>query len=319
MLLIFSGTFTGVLIGSVASVLASTTFPSSGSDISATEEAYAALEAVLNDQINSMEDNHPGYDEYVFQVDEISHDPYQLISYLTVKYGTFTYQDVARELEELFNRQYTLTLRESVETRYRINDQGEREPYDWHILYISLTNRGIRAVAEEDFSPEKLGLFDTYTDLHGNRDGIFDENTMAADVNDYEIPPDALLDEKFARMIEEGEKYLGRQYVWGGSNPVTGFDCSGFVSWVINHSDNGWDVGRSTAEGLRGSTAYVSPEDARPGDLVFFKGTYNTLGASHVGIYVGNGMMLHCGNPIQYASIETPYWKGHFYQFGRLP
>lgn len=317
-------TFIGTFVGGIATVVASTTYPSSEEDISDTDAAYAALEDALNNQINSMEASHPGYDEYRYQVDEISHNPYELISYLTVKYGGFTYADVKEELKELFNKQYTLRVWEETEIRTRTvtdPETGEEttEEYEYRILNISLTNRGIRSIAAEEFTPEKLQLFDTYNSLHGNRDGIFDESLIPADVDRYEIPPEALSDERFARMINEAEKYLGYPYVWGGSNPSTSFDCSGFVSYVINHSGNGWNVGRNTAEGLRQATAYVPRDQAKPGDLIFFQGTYSTSGASHVGIYVGGGMMIHCGNPIQYASINTPYWQQHFYEFGRLP
>ena len=319
MILLASAAFVGVVAGGVTTAIASTTYPSKDRDISDSEEAYEDLEDALNSQINKIETTHPGYDEYIYQVDEIGHNPYELISYLTVRYGSFKYADIKEILPEIFKRQYTLTVREEVQIRTRKNKDGEDEEYEWQVLYIRLTNRGIRSIAEGDFSPEKLKLFDTYTNLHGNRDGIFNENIIPKPGMEYEIPPEALSDERFARMITEAEKYLGYPYVWGGSNPHTSFDCSGFVSWVINNSENGWDVGRSTAEGLRTSTAYVSPQDARPGDLIFFQGTYNTSGASHVGIYVGDGMMIHCGNPIQYASINTPYWQNHFYQFGRLP
>ncbi len=318
-ILMASIAFVGVVAGGVTTVIASTTYSSKDLDIGNTEEAYEELETALNDQINRMETTHPGYDEYIYQVDEIGHNPYELISYLTVKYGSFKYEDIKDELPRLFARQYTLTVTKEIQERTRKNDNGEDEEYDWYVLYIRLTNRGIRVIAAADFTPEKQKLFDTYTSLHGNRDGIFDESIIPQPTTDYEIPPEALSDERFARMITEAEKYLGYPYVWGGSNPSTSFDCSGFVSWVINNGGNGWDVGRSTAEALRSATAYVSPEDAMPGDLIFFQGTYNTSGASHVGIYVGGGMMIHCGNPIQYASINTPYWRAHFYQFGRLP
>lgn len=332
--------FLGAFISGIASIVASTTYPSSDEDISDTDTAYAAIETALNNQINAMESTHPRYDEYRYQVDEISHNPYELISYLTVKYGEFTYEDVKDELKDIFNRQYTLRVWEEIEIRTRTvektgtrtvtdPDTGEEtteeytyeveEEYEYRILNISLTNKGIRSIAAADFTPEKLSLFDTYTSLHGNRNGLFDESMIPAEVDRYEIPPEALSDERFRRMITEAEKYLGYPYVWGGSSPSTSFDCSGFVSYVINNCGNGWNVGRSTAEGLRQTTSYVSATDARPGDLIFFQGTYNTSGASHVGIYVGDGMMIHCGNPIQYSSINTPYWQNHFYQFGRLP
>lgn len=299
-----------LLIGGLTSVIGTTTYPSSDEDIEATEEAYRDLEDKLNRQINSMESTHPGYDEYLYQVDEISHNPYELISYFTVKYGEFTYEDIEDELKELFNRQYILRVWSTTE------GEGENER---KILHISLTNRGIRAIAAEDFNSKKLELFGLYTTLHGNRDGVFKNIVIPEDVDHYKIPPEALSDERFRNMIVEAEKYLGYPYVWGGSNPSTSFDCSGFVCYVLNNCGNGWNVGRTTAEGLRGMTTYVRPEDARPGDIIFFQGTYSTVGASHVGIYVGDGMMIHCGNPIQYASINSSYWQQHFYEFGRMP
>lgn len=324
----------------LTSVLTTTTYPSTDEDIEATEKAYTELEDALNTQINSMEATHPGYDEYRYQVDEIAHNPYELISYFTVKYGDFTFEDIEDEIRELFDRQYILRVWETIEKRTRrVTKIGlrtatdpntgqatlepytyeEDEEYDYKILNISLTNRGIRAIAVEDFTTKDLELFDTYTALHGNRDGIF-QNTYipTTDVDHYKIPPEALSDEGFRRMATEAEKYLGYPYVWGGSNPSTSFDCSGFVCYVLNNCGNGWNVGRTTAEGLRHITTYVSPQDARPGDIIYFQGTYNTAGASHVGIYVGDGMMIHCGNPIQYASINTPYWQQHFFEFGRM-
>lgn len=302
--------FIGMLLAGLTSIIGFTTYPSTDEDINETEEAYIKLEDALNKQINNMESTHPGFDEYRYQVDEISHNPYELISYFTVKYGEFTYEDIEDEIKELFNRQYIL--------RVWSETYGEGENKK-NVLNISLTNRGIRALALEDFTKEKVELFDTYTTLHGNRDGIFKNTVIPADVDHYKIPPEALSDERFRNVISEAEKYLGYPYVWGGSNPSTSFDCSGFVCYVINNCNNGWNVGRVTAEDLRHMTTFVRPEEARPGDIVYFKGTYNTAGASHVGIYVGDGMMIHCGNPIQYASINTSYWQQHFFEFGRLP
>lgn len=311
-----------------------TTYPSEDDDIYDAEAGYKELEEALDEQINSMETTHPGYDEYRYQVDEITHNPYQLISFLTVLYEEFTYDQIKDVLPVLFEEQYRLTVEEVTEIRTRTETQTVIDPltgeeteteveveYEWHVLCICLTNKGFDTVARGRMTQEQTELYAAYNMTYGNRSYLFDiagiptESTGGAG---YEIPEEALSDEQFARMIQEAEKYLGRAYVWGGASPETGFDCSGFVSWVINHSGNGWDVGRQTAEGLRESCAPVSPSEAKPGDLIFFQGTYNTSGASHVGIYAGNGMMIHAGNPIKYSNINTPYWQGHFLSYGRI-
>ncbi len=312
----------GAMIPGAGSIIIGTTYPSTDEDIYAAEAHYSALEDALNRQINNMESTHPGYDEYRYQVDEISHNPYHLISYLTVVFQEFTYEQVKDALQELFSGQYRLKIKEIVETRTRINSHGHEEEYDYYILCISLTNLGFDTVAKSFLTPEQAELYDVYNITCGNRDYLFDKETIPGPDNSggggFDIPGEALSDQKFANMIREAEKYLGYPYVWGGDSPSTGFDCSGFVSWVINHCGNGWNVGRQTAEGLRNCCAYVSPADARPGDLIFFQGTYQTPGASHVGIYVGSNMMIHCGNPIQYTNINSPYWKQHFLAFGRI-
>lgn len=411
------------------SVIGITTYPSSDEDIYAAENAYRALENALNEQINSMESAHPGYDEYNYNVSEISHNPYHLISYLTAKYGDWTYADVADEIENLFSAQYSLSTEGKTETvtetrtvrvgeslgqvvtsgycscsiccgqwaggptasgvyptanhtiavdayepivpigtkvvmngvEYTVEDTGAFARYgvdfdvyyDSHaaasahghqtwecyladangtneitvtdtqtknILYVTLSGQGFDAVARANLSAEQLILYNALNTTLGNRDYLWDLDTISGGSGgmDYEIPPEALEDEEFARMIREAEKYLGVPYVWGGYAP-SGFDCSGFVSYVINHCGNGWNLGRLTAEDLRNQCAYVSPADAKPGDLIFFQGTYATPGASHVGIYVGNGMMIHCGDPVQYANINSSYWQQHFLSYGRLP
>ena len=196
------------------------------------------------------------------------------------------------------------------------------EQYEWHVLNIKLTNKGIAAIAMEELNTDQKSYYLTYIATLGNRSYLFGDTLVAGNPSEggmsYEIPPEALSDERFANMIREAEKYLGYPYVWGGSSPETSFDCSGFVCWVINHCGNGWNVGRITAEGLRNRCTYVSPGEAKPGDLIFFQGTYNTTGASHLAIYVGYNMMIHCGNPIQYTTINSNYWQQHFYCFGRL-
>lgn len=412
------------------SSIAGTTYASTDEDIYAVENAYAALEDALNSQINSIESRHSGYDEYRYQVDEISHNPYQLISYFTAKYGEFTYEQVKGEVEEIFRQQYSISTESTRETvtetktvrvgeslgqvvtsgycscaiccgvwaggptasgvyptanhtiavdannpfvpmgtkvvmngvEYVVEDTGAFAQYgvqfdvyyDAHAsalahghqtweayiaddngsqevevtstrevnrLDVTMTNHNLDAVLRSRMDENEEKRYDLYNTTYGNRNYLFDVNTLpggGAGGFGYDIPAEALSDQKFANMIREAEKYLGYPYVWGGASPSTSFDCSGFVSWVINNCGNGWNVGRQTADGLRSCCAYVSPSEAKPGDLVFFQGTYNTSGASHVGVYVGNNMMIHCGNPIQYTSIASSYWQEHFMAFGRI-
>lgn len=322
------------MVQGASSTFIGTTYPSEDEDIYDAEKDYKELEEALDEQVNTMEAAHPGYDEYRYQVDEITHNPYQLISFLTVLYEEFTYNQVKDILPELFEEQYRLTVEEITETRTRTETRTVTDPltgaeteeeveveYEWHVLCICLTNKGLDTVARSRLTQEQEELYSAYNLTYGNRSYLFDVAGLPSDNAGgagYEIPEEALSDEQFARMIREAEKYLGRAYVWGGASPETGFDCSGFVSWVINNSGNGWDVGRQTAEGLRGSCTAVPPSEAKPGDLVFFQGTYNTSGASHVGIYAGNGMMIHAGNPVKYSNINTPYWQGHFLSYGRI-
>lgn len=315
------------------------TYLSSDDDIKNADADYEAKEEQLQDQIDHIESDYSGYDEYRYQVDEISHDPYALASYLTAKFGNYKRGDVAAELDTLFQQQYTLSLEESMEIRTRTETRtethtdpvtGETETeeyeveveYEYWILTVTLTNKGVDAIVQDKLSDNQKMYYSAYLSTKGNRSYLFGTDTPSGNVAgggmSYDVPPEALEDEAFARMLAEGEKYLGRAYVWGGSNPTTGFDCSGFICWIINHSGNGWNVGRTTAEGLRSACTYVSPSEAKPGDLIFFQGTYNTAGASHVGLYVGNGVMLHCGNPIQYSSINSAYWQQHFMSFGRI-
>lgn len=420
----------GASLQGATSSIAGTTYASTDEDIYAVENAYAALEDALNSQINSIESRHSGYDEYRYQVDEISHNPYQLISYFTAKYGEFTYEQVKDEVEEIFRQQYSISTESTRETvtetktvrvgeslgqvvtsgycscaiccgvwaggptasgvyptanhtiavdannpfvpmgtkvvmngvEYVVEDTGAFAQYgvqfdvyyDAHAsalahghqtweayiaddngsqevevtstrevnrLDVTMTNHNLDAVLRSRMDENEEKRYDLYNTTYGNRNYLFDVNTLpggGAGGFGYDIPAEALSDQKFANMIREAEKYLGYPYVWGGASPSTSFDCSGFVSWVINNCGNGWNVGRQTADGLRSCCAYVSPSEAKPGDLVFFQGTYNTSGASHVGIYVGNNMMIHCGNPIQYTSIASSYWQEHFMAFGRI-
>lgn len=413
------------------SVIEITTYPGTDEEIYAAENHYASLENALNQQINAMETTHPNYDEYQYNVGEIAHNPYHLISYLTAKYGDWKYENIKDELQELFETQYQLNTESKTETvtetktvrvgeslgnvvtsgycscsiccgqwaggptasgvyptsnhtiavdasnpfvpmgtkivmngvEYAVEDTGAFARYGvqfdvyydnhsaasahghktWEafiadsngsnevtvtntstkkILYVTLGNTGFDAVARANLNEEQLILYNALNTTCGNRNYLWDVGSIStgsgSDGMSYEIPPEALQDEAFARMIQEAEKYLGVPYVWGGYSP-SGFDCSGFVSYVINHCGNGWNLGRQTAEGLRNSCTFVSPGEAKPGDLIFFQGTYSTPGASHVGIYVGNNMMIHCGDPIHYSNINTAYWQQHFMCFGRLP
>ena len=420
---------TAVIHGTGSSVI-STTYASTDREIHSVENAYRSMETALNTQINSISSRYPGYDEFQYQIDEISHNPYHLISYFTVKYGEFTLSQVRAELEEIFHQQYEISTESDQITvthtkmvrvgeslgrvvtsgycscpiccgqwsggptasgvyptsnhtiavdandpfvpigthvvmngvEYVVEDTGAFARYGvqfdvyydshsaalnhghrtWEAyladsngrnevqvtttetvnrLSVTLTNKNLDVVLRSRMTADEIKRYDILNRTYGNRNYLFDLNTLPGygPYNSYTIPPEALSDELFARMIREAEKFLGYPYVWGGSSPATSFDCSGFVSWVVNNCGNGWNYGRLGAEGLRRVTAYVYPEDARPGDLIFFQGTYDTTGASHCGIYVGDGMMIHCGNPIQYTSINSSYWQAHFYQFGRLP
>ena len=328
---------------SIGSGVTGSTFPSRDEDMLGAEAAYAAKEAELQNYLDSYESTHD-YDEYHFDLDEIGHDPYVLISILTAYHeGEWTLTEVQRTLDMLFERQYILTEEVVVETRYRTETRtGTREvtdpetgettteeydyevevPYDYYICYVTLENFDLSHLPVYIMDEDKVSMYAVYIATQGNRPDLFPQSEYPnaagrEDYLDYDVPPEALEDEQFAAMLAEAEKYLGFPYVWGGSSPSTSFDCSGFVSWVINHS--GWDVGRLTANGLLNICTPVSSANARPGDLIFFQGTYDTAGASHVGIYVGDGMMIHCGDPISYANINTSYWQSHFYTFGRLP
>lgn len=322
-----------ILLQGGLSGLAGSTYPAKDSDMLGAEDAYAEMEADLQYELDHYESLHSGYDEYHYDLDEIKHDPYVLVSILTAYHqGEWTLDEVQGTLAMLFEKQYILTERVEVETRYRTetdtwtDEEGNSHtdtyevPYDYYICYVTLENFDLSHVPVYIMSEEQLSLYAVYMSTLGNRPDLFAGHPNAAgreDYLDYNVPPEALEDETFAAMLAEAEKYLGFPYVWGGSSPSTSFDCSGFVSWVINHS--GWDVGRLGAQGLCDICTPVSAANARPGDLIFFKGTYDTPGVSHCGIYVGNSMMIHCGSPISYANINSSYWQSHFYTFGRLP
>ena len=315
---------------SIGSAVSGSSYPSKDEDMLGAEAAYADKEAELQDYLDSYESTHD-YDEYHFDLDEIKHDPYVLISILTAYHeGEWTLSEVQGTLTMLFEKQYILTERVEVETRYRTetstdaegNTTTEEVPYDYYICYVTLENFDLSHLPVYIMGEDKVSMYAVYMATLGNRPDLFPQGEYPnasgrEDYLDYDVPPEALADEQFAAILKEAEKYLGYPYVWGGANPSTSFDCSGYVSWVINHS--GWDVGRLTANGLLGVCTPVSSSNAKPGDLIFFQGTYDTAGASHVGIYVGNSMMIHCGNPISYANISSSYWQSHFYTYGRLP
>ena len=331
--LIFTGlsSCAAMIQGGVTSIIG-TSYTAEDEAIREVEADYKELESGLREEIADIETDYPDYDEYQYHLDEIGHDPFALASYLTAKLYDYTREEAQAEIQALFEKQYTLTLREEIQTRYRTEtttdpDTGEttteQVPYDYYILHVTLTNKNIETLAGELLTPEQKEMFDIYMETKGNKPDVFGENYATqpggGQYTDYEIPPEALSDERFAAMIAEAEKYLGYPYVWGGSSPSTSFDCSGFVCWVINHSGAG-SIGRTTAQGIFNYTTPIAPGEAKPGDIIFFTGTYDSGSAvSHVGIYVGNGMMIHCGNPISYASVNTPYWQQHFYAYGRLP
>ena len=311
-----------VLVEGVLSGLGSSTYPSADADMLGAEATYSGMEAALKNELDNYATLHPGHDEYQFELDEIGHDPYVLISLLTAYHrGGWTLADVGETLEMLFERQYTLTETVTSTTRYDENDQ----PYEYTVCKVKLVNFNLSHLPIYVLDEDGMHLYATYMSTLGNRPDLFPTSeypnaSQREDYLDYDVPPEALEDEVFAAMLKEAEKYLGFPYVWGGTNPSTSFDCSGYVSWVINHS--GWNYGRLGAQGLYNICTPVSAANVRPGDLVFFWHTYdapNPNGVTHVGIYVGNGQMIHCGDPISYANINTNYWTQHFYSFGRMP
>ena len=333
-----------VLINGGGNVVLGTSYTAEDEDLKGVETDYTKLEDKLRKQIDRIETDHPGYDEYRYNLAEIGHNPYELASLLTVEFENYTRSQVQARLQSIFEAQYELKLEEKVEIRTRketrvgyrynpITGTGHTYTYqvtvqyEYKILNVTLLNRGVDYVARNSgLTDDQLQRYEVTLECRGNRDDLFagiafatpDGAGSSGEYQDYDIPGEALTDEKFRKMITEAEKYLGYPYVWGGSSPSTSFDCPGFVSWVINHCGNGWNVGRQTANGLMGKCDIIPKSEAKPGDLIFFQKTYNTSGASHVGIYVGNGMMIHCGSPISYASIETSYWRQHYYCMGRI-
>ena len=332
------------MAGGSGGTLLGSSYTAEDADIIGANEDYKALEAELRSEINNIESTHPGYDEYRYNLAEINHNPYVLTSYLTVKYEDYTRAEVQSELQALFDKQYELELEEEVEIRTRTEtrtgttsytdpETGETEEeeyeyeveveYEYYILNVTLKNKTLEAaVFDSGMTDDERERYMVLNETMGNRPYLFEGDVYAnvtptSEYLDYDIPGEALSDVRFARMIQEAEKYLGYPYVWGGSSPSTSFDCSGFVCWVLNHS--GWNVGRTTAQGLCNFCTPVRYSDAKPGDLVFFMGTYDTPEVSHVGIYVGNDMMIHCGDPISYSNLNSAYWQEHLYCYGRLP
>jgi len=333
-----------MMLGSGAGTVFSSSYLSEDTDIYAAENAYLAMEAELQYKLDNYESLNPGYDEYRYDLDDIEHDPYVLISILSALHeGTFTSEQITADLAMLFEKQYILTETVETETRYRTEtrtgtrtvtdpETGEttteeyeyevQVPYTYYICNVKLENFNLSHVPVYIMGEETLSLYAAYMSTLGNREDLFPTSSYVEKYTNppqtYDIPASALEDETFAAFITEAEKYIGYPYVWGGSNPNTSFDCSGFVSWALTESGV-CNTGRLGAQGLYNISTPVSSANARPGDLIFFTGTYDTPGVSHVGIYVGGGKMLHCGDPIQYADINTSYWQSHFYAFGRPP
>ncbi len=331
----------GICLDGVSHVGITTSYTAVDEEILAVEQNYRDMEEELQETIDNIESDHPGFDEYQYTLDNIGHNPYQLAAVLTVLYEQYTEEMVQAKIEEIFEAQYELTLRSVTEIRERevtgyrwVEDETHEdggyyeeytytEQYEWKILKVKLVNNTLDTVIRNmGLTSDQMARYEVLLETYGNKKYLFDDDIYSivdpGRYGDYEIPPEALTDTRFANMIREAERYLGYPYVWGGSNPSTSFDCSGFVCWVINHCGNGWNVGRTTANGLLNRCTRIPASEARPGDLIFFKGTYDVKGASHVGIYVGDGMMLHCGSPIQYTSINTNYWRKHFYTYGRI-
>lgn len=326
--------------GAMGSILG-TSYTSEDPDILQTETNYTALESQLRNELSNIENTYSGYDEYRYDVDNIGHNPNELISYLTAKFDAFTPEQVQAELEAIFEKQYSLTTRAETEIRYRTEtrtgtttsvdpDTGEiiteeytyevEVPYEYHILYVTLRNKGFGTVAVEGLTEEQKERYAATLSMKGNKPYLFGDDIYANESagEDYDIPGEALADPDFAALITEAEKYLGFPYVWGGSSPSTSFDCSGFVCYVFSNSGV-HNLPRTTAQGIYNQCAHIAPSEAKPGDIIFFTGTYDSPGpVSHVGIYVGNNMMIHCGSPIQYARTDSSYWTQHFYAFGRL-
>ena len=321
-----------ILFSGTTQVSGQTIYTAEDRDIRGAETDYKKLEKELDKKIKRTPTDHPGYDEYRYHLDAIEHDPWQLTSFLTTLYDDYTRSEVQAKLKETFAKQYKLTTWVEVQTRYRTVVMIDiftgipytvQVPYEYRIFHTKLVNKGLEVVIREELDADQWKRYEIFQDTLGGRPYLFNgglppggSDGSGAPGIDYQVPAEALTDSEFAAIYKEAQKYVGTPYVWGGSTPETGFDCSGYVCWVYNQ--NGYDVGRTTANGLWNKSQHISEAEAKPGDLVFFKGTYDTPGMSHTGIYLGNGMMVSAGDPIKYANIHSSYWEKHLAGFGRL-
>ena len=322
----------GILFSGGTQVSGQTIYTAEDRDIRGAEEDYKKLEKELDKKIKRTPQDHPGYDEYQYHLDEIEHDPWQLTSFLTTLYDDYTRSEVQGKLQEIFKKQYKLTTWVEVQTRYRTvimidpftgMPYTTQVPYEYKIFHTKLENKGLEVIIRGELNDDQWKRYEIFQDTLGGRPYLFNGGLPPGGSDgsnevgiDYTVPAEALTDNEFAGIYKEAKKYVGTPYVWGGSTPETGFDCSGYVCWVYNQ--NGYDVGRTTANGLWQKSQHISESEAKPGDLVFFQGTYDTPGMSHVGIYLGNGMMVSAGDPIKYANIHSSYWEKHLAGFGRL-
>ena len=321
-----------ILFSGTTQVSGQTMYSAEDRDIRGAETDYKKLEKELDKKIKRTPTDHPGYDEYRYHLDDIEHDPWQLTSFLTTLYDDYTRSEVQAKLKETFAKQYKLTTWVEVQTRYRTVVMIDiftgipytvQVPYEYRIFHTKLVNKGLEVVIREELNNDQWKRYEIFQDTLGGRPYLFNgglppggSDGSGAPGIDYQVPAEALTDEEFAAIYKEAQKYVGTSYVWGGSTPETGFDCSGYVCWVYNQ--NGYNVGRTTANGLWNKSQHISEAEAKPGDLVFFEGTYDTPGKSHVGIYLGNGMMVSAGDPIKYADIHSSYWQKYLSGFGRL-
>ena len=321
----------GILFSGGTQVSGQTIYTAEDRDIRGAEQDYKKLEKELDKKIKRTPQDHPGYNEYQYHLDPIEHDPWQLTSFLTTLYDDYTRSEVQGKLQEIFKKQYKLTTWVEVQIRYKtvwvISPAGipvpTQVPYEYKIFHTKLENKGLEVVIREELTDDQWKRYEIFQDTLGGRPYLFNGGLPPGGSDgsgtpgiDYTVPAEALTDSEFAAIYEEAKKYVGTPYVWGGSTPETGFDCSGYVCWVYNQ--NGYDVGRTTANGLWQKSQHISEAEAKPGDLVFFKGTYDTPGMSHTGIYLGNGMMVSAGDPIKYANIHSSYWEKHLAGLGRL-
>ena len=321
-----------ILFFGTTQVSGQTIYTAEDRDIRGAETDYTKLEKELDKKVKRTPTDHPGYNEYQYYLDPIEHDPWQLTSFLTTFYDDYTWSEVQGKLKETFKKQYKLTTWVEVQTRYRTVVMIDiftgipytvQVPYEYRIFHTKLVNKGLEVVIREELNNDQWKRYEIFQDTLGGRTYLFNGGLPPGGSDgsgspgiDYQIPAEALTDSEFAAIYKEAQKYVGTPYVWGGSTPETGFDCSGYVCWVYNQ--NGYDVGRTTANGLWNKSQHISEAEAKPGDLVFFKGTYDTPGMSHTGIYLGNGMMVSAGDPIKYANIHSSYWEKHLAGFGRL-